>query len=259
MNEYVIISLIPAVLFCFLDECLSQSRFHPGCILMNNDTVSGFIYKASDTKNARVCSFKYHEDSNVNKFYPDDIEAYKFDNGKFYVSKQVKFRNGVKKKVFLEYLVNGIADLYYYKDDINVHYFIEKDSMELLELVNEKKYVHDSDNGTYYTNSNQHIGILKVAFRNCPELYSSIDQVRLEHPSLIKITKLYHEKVCDSDNNCIVYANKEPFVNVRTGVVTGFSHMKLSFFSSQKEFENYVGVNSDSHEFSLMFSIVFNN
>ena len=244
---------------CFVNECLSQGRLHPGFVLMNKDTLRGFIYKASDAKSAKVCIFKVHLDSNVIEFYPKDIEAYKYENGKFYVSKHVNFRSGEKRKVFLEYLVNGIADLYYYKDDMNVHYFIENDNMELSELVNEKKYVHDSDKGKYYTSLNQHIGILKVAFKNCPEIYSNIDQVRLEHPSLIRITKLYHEKTCGPGNECIVYSNNEPFVKVKGGLIAGLSHMKLNFSSSRREFEfltveNFED-NSGSYGMFLGFSV----
>jgi biotin synthase-related radical SAM superfamily protein len=41
----------------------------------------------------------------------------------------------------LEYLINGIVDIYYYRDDNGEHYLVDNGSGDLLELKNEEKEI----------------------------------------------------------------------------------------------------------------------
>ena len=93
-----------------------QRDYKPGYIITNkNDTVHGFINLKSNYQNSRQCEFKRNIDQEPDTYLPFDIKGYRVENSKFYVSKEVPL-NDTTEKVFLEYLVEGIVNLYYLKD-----------------------------------------------------------------------------------------------------------------------------------------------
>jgi len=136
--------------------------------------------------------------------------------------------------VFLEYLVNGLAKLYYYRyDSSNDRYFIEKDG-HLHELKIDKKEV-EVNGKTGITNVKSYVGILKATF-NVWEMNSQIDKARLEHSSLIDIAKNYHQLVCTDGSECIIYEKKKPLMALRIAPVVGvdLSTLKLMYLDVEK-------------------------
>lgn len=188
---------------------LSQTDFRPGSyISLKNDTVHGLIDYRGDIRNAKFCVFKKDENSKPVKYAPGKIKAYRYTDSKYYISKIVKTKDD-EKQVFVEYLVNGIADLFYYRDmQVNGnHYFIETEHGELFELKNEKDTIFIEGKGKFLRETNRHIGLLKVAFADCMEIQPQIDKIELNHKSLINIAKNYHDYVCEEDK-CIIYEKK---------------------------------------------------
>ena len=56
-----------------------------------------------------------------------DIAGYRFsDEGKYYVTRDVTI-DSVPQKFFLEYLVEGVMNLYYYDTTAKKYFFFEKD------------------------------------------------------------------------------------------------------------------------------------
>jgi len=222
--------LLFLILFCVYDlKC--QTNFRPGYVITNeNDTVHGLIDYRGDARNSRKCDFMDKESSIVKEFMPLSIKGYRFDDGKFYISKSIK-SDGKEIQVFLEFLVNGISDLYYYSDGIKLHYFIEKVDGQLFELTNDQKIL-GKDGAKYIHSNNRYIGLLKYAFADCQQIFPLINKAKLEDKSLIEITKKYHEYVC-KDDQCIIYEKQLPAVRLTFATFISMNASFLKFNNNQ--------------------------
>ncbi len=90
------------------------------------------IYDKGDIVNSKQCIVKQSKKKNI-EFSPNDIDEYGFKNGKVYFSKIIHISNKTEK-VFLQRLVVGKTTLYYYKDKENKLFFLENDSLSLVQL-----------------------------------------------------------------------------------------------------------------------------
>lgn len=218
-----------SVLLLFLlisSEVYGQANFLPGYVLTsNNDTLKGYIDFRNNDKNSKKCSFRINSKTEIITFSPGEIKEYRIYNGKYFVSKEVGSKD-TNEMFFLEYMVNGITDLYYYWNE-GPHYLIEKKNGEIFELTNEEKSVI-IDGKEHLHKTRIYAGLLKVIFQDCPQIYPMIDKATLENRSLIDITKKYHEYVCD-DEKCIIYENKLPFLRIKIAPVisAGYSTFKI--------------------------------
>ncbi len=206
----------------------AQQDFRPGYIITNsNDTIHGYLDYRGDIKNSKKCIFKKDLQDPPRTYLPIDIRAYRFQEGKFYVSKKVPGKKGAPEKaLFLEYLVNGIIDLYYYRDFNADHYFIEKDG-RLIELMNSDKVIV-KDGTQYIQESKEYIGILKATLMDCPSLFPEIDKADFSTRSFIKIAEDYHNQVCEGEK-CMVYKKQIPGIRFRAGLFAGYQLSFLRF------------------------------
>lgn len=183
----------------------AQSDFRPGYIITNSsDTINGLIsYKA----NAQKCVFKTGVNGEEMDYAPNDLLAYRITDNKFYIKKVVDVE-GTKTPVFFEYLVNGIIDIYYYRNVDGEHYYVEDEEGTLILLNNDEQEVFKSD--TKYTiKSNEYKHQLKMVFYKSPNTIDKVDGLSLNHKSLINLASDYHQEVF-SDEECIVYEKKGP-------------------------------------------------
>ena len=280
-------------LFCFIIGCTvpamnAQTNFKPGFIItLKSDTIYGEIDSRGPVINALSCSFRKNNQSVPEYFGPKDIEAYRFIGGKYYISHDIPDSSLKQKRVFLEFLLHGIVDLYYYKSDDELRYFIQKAGGPFLELSNDEVVHHVSsvngestysignmrDNsssaGEYVSTSNQYIGILKATFADCKMISHQVDAAQLSARSLIRVTRAYHDYTCDSFK-CIQYEKdmqtKWHFAPALRFVYSGF---RFAFYDT-KSFPMYLhtGVgfmaecqplfNSDKYSF-LIESYVIKN
>ncbi len=216
-------------------QVLAQTDFRNGYyITLENDTINGLVDYRGEVRNSQTCVFKKNDDTEPMQFNPNDIMSYRFNDGKFYISKQIN-TGDEEKTVFLEFLVNGITNLYFYRDINNYTYFIEDKNGKLLALTNETITSNVDGKGEVQRNSNKYIGILRATFSDCKEIQPQINSVGLGHKSLINITKSYHNYVCDTEE-CIVYEKKVPSAKIRFAPVlkTGVAnfHFDKGIFSN---------------------------
>jgi hypothetical protein len=205
---------------------IAQRDLKPGYIITNNgDTVFGQIDYQGDSYNAGCCYFLRQNTSESVKYLPGEIKAYQIVDGKYYVSRKVKI-NEKEMEVFLEFLVNGKLDLYYYPDD---YYFIEKDDKELHILENTEKIVYakmtvNQINDMMYIRQNkEYIGVLGAYMNDCPAITKEIYTSRLEQKDLIKIVTDYHNLVCPGEQ-CTVYSKQPPHFTLKIGLNAGYSY-----------------------------------
>nr|WP_319401007.1 hypothetical protein [uncultured Carboxylicivirga sp.] len=217
------------LLILFFNVCsniVAQVDFRPGYIITNSlDTVTGLLDYRGDVRNMKVCSFKENETGDVIQYKPTDIYGYRFESGKYYVSKYLEDKS-VKDTVFVEFLLKGIYNLYFYKNPNYLAYYIDSRDGGLLVLDNDEMIIEKK--GTKYVkHSNRYIGLLRYTFNDCPEIQRDIVGASLSHKSLINITKKYHEYKCDGEQ-CIIYEKKIPVLTVDIEPFVGYSLSKMS-------------------------------
>ncbi|MEQ8238363.1 MAG: hypothetical protein RIA69_04080 [Cyclobacteriaceae bacterium] len=219
--------LILIVILCSpTSMAFGQKDFRKGYVIENStDTLRGYIDLRSNLDNSQECVFKASEEGEIIVYSPKEIQSYRLGNEKYYVSKEVTIGE-THSTVFLEYLVDGISDLFYLKLPREAFYFLEGEDGSLLRLSNDTKIVTQREEGyfgdqvSYSGKSNQYRRILMSTFRDSPETIEKIQNTAFTHEGLIKITKDYHENTCDWD--CTLFGRKrknlifvEPIVGVR--------------------------------------------
>ena len=209
----------------------SQAVFKNGYVIKNsNDTIFGLIEFKGNKTNANICVFKKDAKSEPQSFTPNDIAGYRLENDKYYVAKTVTV-NEKEELVFLEYLVDGIIDMFYYFDGVSGHFFVDGGDNRLVEL--RKNPVTE-----YYTtylkraipNTKQYIGVLKYVFKDSPEISRRVETIDLSRRSLINITIAYHKEMRADES--IIYAKKtlSSELNTSVGVLVGVGCVLFLFF-----------------------------
>ncbi len=222
-----------SILFPFVLS--AQSDFRKGYIINNNnDTIYGLINYRGDIANSRKCEFKKDSVSQITEYEPGNIKAYRFINSKYYVSKTIN-KEGTAEPIFLEYLINGVVDIYYYRDNSGDYYFADDNKGELLPLKNDEVKFF-ADGVQYVKESKAYIGMLKYLFKDEPAISKKVDNLSLDHKSLIKITTEYQNKVCP-DEQCIVYEKKLPKIKFSYGISAGINIVKILTIN---EFKDYI-------------------
>jgi hypothetical protein len=212
------------LLFGFLGV-FAKRDFRPGFIISKNgDTLRGFIlYKSVNASN--ICSFRQELKGPVTEYTPMDILAYRFDDGRYYIPKEITLED-VRKWVFVEFLIKGKANIYFMKDR-NDHYFIEKDDGRIVELTEKEKIITEKD-GKTFVKPEQYSGKLKSVLSDCPDIYTEIDRMNLNHSSLIRLAKDYHTRVCTTEE-CIVFERKKRPPRLRIGFYGGYTLSTIKF------------------------------
>ena len=115
--------------------------------------------------------------------------------------------------MFLEYLINGNIDVYYFRDLDGNHYYIEKEGEGLTEIPYNESIKYDEEmQKRYLYQSNAHYGVLNYYMRDASDFQNQIKAIKKpNHDNLIKLAENYHKKVC-IDEECIIYEKKLPFV-----------------------------------------------
>ncbi|SDJ92619.1 hypothetical protein SAMN05421823_101440 [Catalinimonas alkaloidigena] len=197
----------------------AQVDFRPGYVLSyTGDTLSGEIDYRGDALMSTVCRFRTSEGAAEKVYAPDDIRAYRFTDGKYYITKVVEGKNK-----FLEYLVNGELSVYYMRDQSDHdRYFLGKDTV--LTEMRYQEAIIQRDGKNYYTHSSWHINLLKLYTQDAPSLQANVEAIQKpDHASLIKLAKRYHATVCNGEQ-CLVYEKRVPFLKANPEVVVGLVH-----------------------------------
>jgi hypothetical protein len=247
--KYIILA---ALFFFAIFELTAQSDFRKGYIIKNNnDTLWGLIDYKGNKANARICIYKKDNESEKQIFTPEEIKNYRFTDNKYYISKSVDI--GTKtKQLFLEFLINGVVDIYYYRDNLGEHYLIDNGTDNLYELKNEKREIIINDI-KYLKDSKEYIGMLKYYFKESPSISQKAETIDLSHKSLISITHDYHNEVCTNEE-CIIYEKKLPNNKKRIGILIGLNGLS---FVQGKFTEGYYYMRNSQFGFNVFPSIGF--
>jgi len=184
-----------------------QSDFRPGVIILNSgDTIRGEIDLRNNTSMSKQCVFRKDDKSEKKIYSPDVLAAYRMDNGRYFVSRNIQNLG----QVFLEYLVNGKLSLYYFVDMGSNRYYVQKEGDILREMPKEPEFEY-IDGTKQYRPPRQLRGLLSVLTEEAPELKENINRIDLKsQKNLVDFTVDYHNAVCP-DEGCMVYKKKIPF------------------------------------------------
>ncbi len=256
-----------------LSQVWAQKELKPGFIItLQQDTIYGFINNKSTSSLNTSCEFFSNNNSTSTIYKPGDISVFQIDNEKCFISKTVSI-DGEDKTLFLEFLLEGIVNLYYCDYKRNSSYYIEKDD-EIYELKN-NHIEYENDNGIKYKKfDNKYKGILMVIFKDEPQLAQQINSSILSHKSLINLSKNYHDMVC-TDHQCIIYEKQKkghtvirPFVGFQASSLslttskdrTTYTSYKVGAdfcfptFNSSPRWDFWVGINLSKDEANAKFN-----
>jgi hypothetical protein len=215
------LSLSFLLLFLVSSGLFGQADFRPGFIInLNNDTVRGWIDYRGNFANSRLCLFKPDPESGEVRYLPDKIKAYRFTDSKYYVSKKVK-TSDQEELIFVEFLLDGIVDVYYYRDESGENFLLDTGDGKLLLLKDEKNLVK-IDHATYESDVKRYAGIMKYAFRASPAVCREVETLTLSQNSVIKVAREYHEEIC-KDRECIVFEKKVQKTKLYIGPIIGLN------------------------------------
>lgn len=218
-------TLVVVILFFSLSTLKAQKNnpfkdFKDGIVITHtSDTLVGKINNKSFYKNSKVCEF-LNSKGEIIKYTPNDIAAFQFYNGKYYITTKIDSSN-----VFLEYLIKGKLNVYYLQNkkrkDI---YFASSDSIAIHQLKHNNSTVKN-DGTVRLKNQKLFINQLNYFTRDYPELSTSINKINEpNHKDLIKIAKQYHEYTCKDGSVCLVYEKTEKR-NILIGFMVTGNHL----------------------------------
>lgn len=250
------IKIALCIVFCMIYwSSYAQSDYRPGYIINNsNDTIYGFLNYRADILNSKKCLFVKELGGEVKDYLPGEIREYRFADSKNYITKTIEV-NKEPKTIFIEFLLNGIIDLYYFEDHLGNHYYIDNKG-QLVELTNPEGIVYKQESSrtgdmtrTYMVNSNKHIGLLRYLFADQKSLLNKINRVELNRGSLIKITKEYHNLTC-KDYDCIVYEKPKSKFSIKVALLYADNYTKFILYEPRVLFDG-----AHDHSFGMLLSI----
>ncbi len=212
-------------------------------ITMQNDTIFGFVNFDTDLNNAKICRFKETETSVEKKYSPGSIQSFFFiEPGKFYVSKKVTIKNQ-QVELFLEYLIKGIINVYYQYDGEQENYFFEQEDGRITMVTKESTELKDG----VYSKDLKYDGQLRYLFKDYVPEYYKTKPIRFDQSTIIGMAKSYHEAVCTTGEQCIVYENKNPDAEVLKMKFTAYlGFTTFDYFVNSINYQTGSGVMSDN-------------
>jgi len=259
-------------LFLILVDSNANNEFKIGYVItLQHDTIFGKIASTNYYDHSISCTFKNSKTNEITTYFPNQIVGYRFNDGKYYVSKEIVI-DSVKTKVFMEYLINGKLDLFFRQDKKSEnHYYAQKDTIGISELEFGKVIIH-KDGSDWVIKNNKYVGLLSYLTYDCPDVKNDIPKMNEpDHKKLIKFAEKYQDKMC-SDQACIIYEKKMPrkikmqayggqsygfytsdddLINSKYFSSFGFN---ILFQQTQRSENMYIGIGADFFSFSNNFN-----
>ncbi|MBQ8673393.1 MAG: hypothetical protein IJ511_04980 [Bacteroides sp.] len=222
--------LLLCALWGSLTFALAQVNPQEGYLItLDNDTIHGLIDYRTAAQNARECHFYPSEGGTPTIYTPQDILAYRFLNdGKYYVSRSVHLEEG-PSKLFLEYLIEGIVNLYYLPQRLEDLYFLEDEHGEMHLCRITPQVAESTDDNVQERRAA--LTPAFTAFRRSTRTTNRLWESAITKKNMTRLTKAYHHEICTDEQECIQFeydARKEQAVKIRWNLGVGASITTLS-------------------------------
>ena len=239
MNKNFLLTLF-LILFVSFSK-LSAQNWLPAFVIVNEtDTLFGEVDFRISRLNQESALFRKDRNSPVTVFSPEEIIGYRFTpDGKYFVSRTIKI-DDEPRLVFVEFMVKGMMNLYYFVDENRQEYFFfENENGELFAITREKDRVY----GRYVKRDNKFDRLIRYRFQDYSAIAFNPNKYEFNQASMIDVVRTYHKLTCLIGEECIVFENKKT-INTRFSAYTaieiyefGFNNLALGveteFISSQ--------------------------
>lgn len=226
-TTFCMASMLCLTAFIISTQSIGQTAYQNGYyITLDHDTIYGLIRNKGEMGNSSSCTYKRDKSSDPIRFSAEDINGYAILNEKYYVAKIIKTDNW-ESRVFVELLISGHSNLYFYRDQNNYFYIIENKAGRLYELYKKSETVAQKGSGEVTRDTYRHIRMLKTAFSDCMEIQPKIEKTQLNRRSMVRITNDYNN--CISNEKSVIYSKPDKKNMIQIAPVLGFTSSLLSF------------------------------
>ncbi|MCD7971840.1 MAG: hypothetical protein LUG18_04115 [Candidatus Azobacteroides sp.] len=136
--------------------------------------------------------------------------------------------NGEIRHVFLEYLLQGIVDLYSYTDNEFTYFIFEKEDGTMQYVTQNPEKIEDNKIIPDLSYRNK----VRRALGDCyPAVYDAA-KLKFTPKDMIHITKVYHDNMCDTGEECIIFENEEigkTYFQTKYSIYLGMQQFKYKF------------------------------
>jgi len=197
----------------------AQRDFRSGYIILSSgDTLRGEIDFARDARMSQSCLFRIDKNVAPRNYSPDEIKAYRLDDGRYFISENIPGRG----RIFLEYLVDGKLNIYHDADLRNEYYYVRKEGDSIRELKKGGR-IKEVDGVQYKLPPLEAQGLLSALTNDAPQFQSRIRNIKsLDQRYLVSLAVDYHNAVCN-DQKCMVFEKTLPPVRISVQPYFGYS------------------------------------
>lgn len=118
------------VLFTLSPSISAQQIFSPGYIILpGQDSTKGWIAELPASKRKIICLFQATQGSVVDSFPPLSLDGYGFEGGPDYESLLIRQKGIDSVTYYMERIVEGEANLYWYRDEVDSHFYLKSDKI----------------------------------------------------------------------------------------------------------------------------------
>ena len=208
-----------SVLLIFIPEILfaANKEWKSGYVVTTqNDTIKGYIAYRKSMEDQKTCLFKKELHSSEITYTPNDLLAYRYDDGLYFQSRNVNAPH-LKGKYFIECLLEGIINLYcaqidYSKEMDDLKSFSPAITAFLAEIPESEYWVEmicpeDLYNNELESKRNDQ-KLTSLFFDKIEELKNDIPKASYKRDKMTTLFKKYHDLVC-TDRECVLYKEKK--------------------------------------------------
>jgi hypothetical protein len=234
----------------------AQKAFRPATLqLVSGDQLEGFIRYDSDRDFQDGISFKASLDGSTSKYKANEVKRFNFLEDEMIfesVLSNTDLDKSYKNRIG-RVLVDGDIQLFKIYLTGKEKKIIKKGSNDLiyvlrmpdkdyrLELIEQKR--RQSEGLDLYQLKKEYIGLLKLAFKECPDIHAQIDRLSFKDKAMINTLQLYQQCKGELVNITVQKTSKK---DIRQGLTAGYLRL-------------YDGPGGASNGFSLGYFIdVFN-
>jgi hypothetical protein len=204
--------LIQTAILLMLATGLSAQIISRKAYVITNefDTLPGFVDLKSYRSNSEACFFRESRFSQQKVFAPGDISGYRILNDRYFVSMSIPTISG-SRVLFLDFLLDGILDLYYYRDSFGDNYCIEDANGRIFTLSDPEKGKEGSDENNSGGTGDNFKSILKILMNDMPGIDSRLQDAVLSHWYLTNLLRDYHSFKVFGERAVEYAAEPKPF------------------------------------------------
>ncbi len=262
--NYLLRLFIVAFLFVLSTGISAQVNLKSGYVInLKGDTLFGLIHDGGGNRNAKVCVYKADKNSPIVNYLPGEIKSYRFIGDKYYSSQEV-FINNEYKYAFTDVLLEGKLNLYHYRKNSEMAYYLEKQDGSLVGLLNKRAKVQFSSEELYgiqnpdkkipanserfgnQMNAEVYLDIYKdtlfFAFNESEKVRDQLDSITYTQKPLIKITKNYINEICYEGQSCINYEKDFSLFRPTFGLYSGIRLSSYAFTDTNVKSEMFTSV-----------------